>query len=135
MRHCVQRQQRHQEPFRLVELALLCRARNHDGNSCSDSSESASVHVWRRPWHLTTRFTRSRHAHEVEAVNEADTFALTLLAVLFVGYVLPVLWVLLSGRSHGGAKFGWFLVTVFFSWVGLAAFLIFTQSASDRRDA
>ena len=53
-----------------------------------------------------------------------------LLALLF--YVLPILWVLASGRSHGGAKFGWFLLTIFFSWIGFAAFLILTQRSKDR---
>lgn len=56
------------------------------------------------------------------------------LLVIFIIYLLPIIWVLASGRSHGGAKFGWFLITVFFSWLGLAAFLIFTQGAKDRRN-
>ena len=48
-------------------------------------------------------------------------------------YLTPIIWVLVSGRSHGGAKFGWFLVTIFFSWLGFAAFLIITQASKDRR--
>jgi hypothetical protein len=48
-------------------------------------------------------------------------------------HLTPSIWVLASGRSHGGAKFGWFLVTIFFSWLGLAAFLIITQASKDRR--
>ena len=58
-----------------------------------------------------------------------------ILAVLTVLLILgtPIIWVLASGRSHGGAKFGWFLSTLFFSWLGLAAFLIFTQASKDRR--
>jgi len=55
------------------------------------------------------------------------------LLILFIIYLVPIIWVLVSGRSHGGAKFGWFLVTVFFSWLGLAAFLIITQASKDRR--
>ena len=55
------------------------------------------------------------------------------LLIIFIVYVLPIIWVLVSGRSHGGAKFGWFLVTLFFSWLGLAAFLIITQASKDRR--
>jgi hypothetical protein len=50
-----------------------------------------------------------------------------LLIVAFV-YLTPILWVLLSSRSHGGAKLGWFLVVLFFSWLGLAVFLIVTQA-------
>jgi len=48
-------------------------------------------------------------------------------------YLTPIIWVLVSGRSHGGEKFGWFLVTIFFSWLGFAAFLIITQASKDRR--
>lgn len=55
------------------------------------------------------------------------------LLILFIIYLVPIIWVLVSGRSRGGAKFGWFLVTVFFSWLGLAAFLIITQGSKDRR--
>lgn len=55
-------------------------------------------------------------------------FALGLLAV----YLVPMVWVLASGRSHGGAKFGWFLVAIVFSWIGLAAFLILTQSQKNQ---
>ena len=62
-----------------------------------------------------------------------DPFALVLLIIVLI-YFLPIIWVLASGRSHGGAKFGWFLITLFFSWVGLAAFLIFTQASKDQRD-
>ena len=47
-------------------------------------------------------------------------------------YLTPIIWVLVSGRSHGGAKFGWFLVIIFFSWLGFAAFLIITQASKDR---
>jgi hypothetical protein len=54
---------------------------------------------------------------------------LLIILVMFV----PIIWVLASGRSHSGAKFGWFLITLFFSWLGLAAFLIFTQGSKDRR--
>jgi len=52
-------------------------------------------------------------------------------AILFF-YFGPILWVLFSGRSRGGAKFGWFIVVLMFSWIGLAVFLIATQSARHR---
>ena len=52
---------------------------------------------------------------------------LIVLAILFVLYVLPLLLVLISSRANGGAKFGWFIVAFFFSWLGYAVFLIVTQ--------
>jgi uncharacterized membrane protein len=54
-----------------------------------------------------------------------------LLIVAFV-YLTPILWVLLSRRSHGGAKLGWFLVVLFFSSLGLAVFLIVTQASRNQ---
>lgn len=50
---------------------------------------------------------------------------------LLVAAFAPLLWVIASDRSHGGAKLGWLLLVIFFSWVGLAAFLILTQSRKD----
>jgi len=67
-------------------------------------------------------------------MNSDEILGLSIaLLILFIVYFLPIIWVLVSGRSHGGAKFGCFLVTVFFSWLGLAAFLIITQASKDRR--
>ena len=57
-----------------------------------------------------------------------DPGFLALGIVAFV-YLTPLLWVLLSSRSRGAAKFGWFLVVVFFSWLGLAVFLIVSRSS------
>jgi hypothetical protein len=57
------------------------------------------------------------------------------LAIVAFIYLTPVIWVLLSGRSRGGAKFGWLLVVLFFSWLGLAAFLIVTQAQRNRANA
>jgi hypothetical protein len=53
--------------------------------------------------------------------------------VLFI-YLTPILWVLFSSRSRGGAKLGWFLVVVFFCWLGLAVFLIVTQAQRSRAE-
>ena len=66
--------------------------------------------------------------------SQMQLYILLLLVVLWILliHLAPIIWVLISGRSHGGAKFGWFLVTVFFSWLGLAAFLIFTQASKDQ---
>lgn len=48
-------------------------------------------------------------------------------------YLVPIVWVLSSGRSHGGAKLGWFIVVLFFSWLGLAVFLIVSQAPKHDR--
>jgi hypothetical protein len=56
-----------------------------------------------------------------------DSKMLIVMAVVFVILLLPLLWVLGSGRSHGGAKFGWFIAVLFFNWIAFAVFLITTQ--------
>ena len=43
--------------------------------------------------------------------------------------VLPLIHVILSNRSHGGAKFGWSLAVVFFPLLGYIIYLIVTQPA------
>ena len=53
--------------------------------------------------------------------------ALIILAIIAGGWIICPLFVLFSSRSHGGAKFGWFIVTLLFSWLGFAIFLIVTQ--------
>jgi len=73
-------------------------------------------------------------------MNEAEqTLTLMYLVGIFciavgslIFYLIPLIWVLRSGRSHGGTKFGWFLVVCFFSWIGLAVFLILTPSVSQK---
>lgn len=65
-------------------------------------------------------------------MHEDNLIAISVVGFAVLFYLLPFIWVLLSRRSQGGAKFGWFLVVFFFSWLGLAAFLIFTQANSDR---
>jgi hypothetical protein len=55
----------------------------------------------------------------------------TMLAILSV-FLTPILWVLLSSRSRGGAKFGWLMIVLFFSWLGFAVFLIVTQTSRNR---
>lgn len=62
-----------------------------------------------------------------------DQLEQLLIAGVILFFILPPIWVLLSGRSHGGAKFGWLLVTLFFSWLGLAVFLIVTQALENRQ--
>ena len=43
--------------------------------------------------------------------------------------VLPLIHVILSSRSHGGAKLGWSLAVVFFPLLGYIIYLIVTQPA------
>jgi len=45
--------------------------------------------------------------------------------------VFPLIHVLASKRSHGGAKFGWFMAVFFFSWLAYIVFLIATQPQKD----
>jgi hypothetical protein len=66
-------------------------------------------------------------------MSNQEILVLLVLSTGLLIYLTPIIWVLFSGRSHGGAKFGWFLLTVFFSWLGFAAFLIITQASKDRR--
>lgn len=53
---------------------------------------------------------------------------LIILLLLFV----PLIHVIFSSRSHGGAKFGWFLGVLFFSWLAYIVFLIITQKTIDQ---
>lgn len=58
------------------------------------------------------------------------------LVVGLVGFFIflwPLVHVLKSDRSHGGAKFGWFLATLLFSWLAYIVFLIVTQSTVDKK--
>jgi hypothetical protein len=78
-----------------------------------------------------SQVTRRKHADPLHPWQ--DPIVLASLVLVFV-YLIPVLWVLFSRRSHGGAKLGWFLVVLFFSWLGLAVFLIVTQPPRNRPD-
>jgi putative effector of murein hydrolase LrgA (UPF0299 family) len=57
-----------------------------------------------------------------------SVFQLGILLFLFV----PMIHVVFSSRSHGGAKFGWFLAVLFFSWLAYIVFLIVTQKTIDQ---
>lgn len=50
-----------------------------------------------------------------------------LLLVLAVLYLAPLLHVLWSPRSHGGARAGWFVLVALFSWLAYPVYLIATQ--------
>lgn len=51
--------------------------------------------------------------------------------LIIIMLLVPIIHVLVSNRSHGGAKFGWFLAVFIFSWLGYIVFLIVTQSTKD----
>jgi hypothetical protein len=69
-------------------------------------------------------------------MNREEATLIILIAGFFlIVFLTPILWVLLSSRSHGGAKFGWFLIVLCFSWIGLAVFLIATQVPRDQPNA
>lgn len=42
-------------------------------------------------------------------------------------YLAPVFHVLFSKRSSGGAKVGWVILTLMFTWLAYGVFLIVTQ--------
>lgn len=53
------------------------------------------------------------------------------IVILFVLF-WPLIHVIFSNRSHGGAKFGWALAAFLFSWLVYIVFLIVTQSNKDK---
>ncbi len=55
-----------------------------------------------------------------------------IVAVLLLLF-FPMLHVLVSARSHGGAKFGWLLAMLFFSWLAYIVFVIVTQKNIDQK--
>ena len=65
-------------------------------------------------------------------MGEVFGISLAVLLVLFLVYWLPVIWVLASNRTEGVTKFAWFIITLFFSWVGLIAFLLLTPAGGSR---
>lgn len=79
----------------------------------------------------THTFQTTPREHRAAPNSWQDPMVWALLIIAFI-YLTPIIWVLLSRRSHGGAKFGWFMVILFFSWLGLAVFLIVTQAQRNR---
>jgi hypothetical protein len=66
-------------------------------------------------------------------MGEVFGISLAVLLVLFIIYWLPVIWVLASNRTSGVEKLAWFLATLFFSWVGLVAFLLLAPTSGGGR--
>jgi hypothetical protein len=94
------------------------------------SSQSSSQVNATRPQTAPARPAKSAPAVGTTLWYEAIPFVILLVALSV--YLTPTIWVLASSRSRGGAKFGWFIVSLCFSWLGLAAFLIFTQASRNR---
>ncbi len=49
--------------------------------------------------------------------------------------MVPLFHVLASPRSQGGARFGWAVLMVFFSWLAYPVFLIVTQKEANKHKA
>ena len=64
-----------------------------------------------------------------------DLVGLLLLLAAAVIYIGPIIHILLSKRSHGGAKFGWFLAAFVFPFIAYIVFLIVTQKMADLHNA
>ena len=94
-------------------------------------SQSSSQVNANRPQTAPARPAKSAPAVGNTLWDEAIPFVILLVAALSL-YLTPTIWVLFSSRSRGGAKFGWFIVALCFSWLGLAAFLIITQASRNR---
>lgn len=62
-----------------------------------------------------------------------EIFAIVMAGIVVAILLAPIIHVLASDRSHGGAKFGWFLAVFLFSWLAYIAFLIVTQQAVDQK--
>ena len=54
------------------------------------------------------------------------------LLIVLIIYGGPLIHVAASNRSHGGAKFGWFVAVLFFWWLAYIVFLIVTQKTADQ---
>lgn len=52
--------------------------------------------------------------------------------LLFILLIVPALHVVSSPRSRGGAKVGWFILMILFSWLAYPVFLIVTQKELDK---
>jgi len=58
---------------------------------------------------------------------------LFIIIFVFSVLILPLAHVLLSPRTHGGAKAGWLIAVLMFSLIAYAVFLIVTQGNVDNR--
>ena len=55
--------------------------------------------------------------------------------LLLILFLIPLLHVIGSPRSQGGAKVGWVILMVLFSWLAYPVFLIVTQKEVDKYKA
>ena len=56
----------------------------------------------------------------------------TELFIIMLIMVLPPILILISPRTCGSKKFGWFLITLFLSWLGYGFFLALTNKQEKR---
>lgn len=64
-------------------------------------------------------------------IGGISIWQLLIMFLIFALFILPMVHVLISRRSHGGAKAGWFLAVFFFSIIAYIPFLIVTQGRLD----
>ena len=72
---------------------------------------------------------------QIFGIPAPAALVLAFMAIVAGGWIICPVLVLFSGRSYGGAKFGWFIVTLLFAWLGYAIFLILTQKPREREAA
>ena len=60
-------------------------------------------------------------------------YEILIIPIVLIVTIGPLIHILASSRSHGGAKFGWFVAYLFFSWIAYIVFLIVTQKNVDRK--
>lgn len=79
------------------------------------------------------QITRKMEALRGKVMGFTGTSVWQLLIILLTLFIIlfPLIHVLASDRSHGGAKFGWFAAVFLFSWLAYIVFLIVTQPAKD----
>ena len=129
----------------LMELA--CASKASDGPVAYGACLYRQIASMQTASHRTKPRATANHASGAKAtasspskprgitLHDADVVVLVVLLIVVLIYLTPLLWVLLSSRSRGGSKFGWFVVVVCFSWLGLAVFLIVTQKNREPEDA
>ncbi len=67
----------------------------------------------------------------MEQIGDISILEALLLLVAAVIYFGPIIHILLSRRSHGGAKFGWLLAELAIPIIVYIVFLIVTQKVAD----
>lgn len=76
---------------------------------------------------LVIKFYRIRVGKNGMGLGGISIWQLLVILLFFVLFIFPMLHVVFSKRSHGGAKIGWFIAVFIFSWLAYIVFLIVTQ--------